>query len=861
MINIDKTSLWADQCDFYVLSVDDTLHVVYHNSFFLSNSVNSVGFSLKKCLEKLPVMQSEWYDVIVPIIKEVFTLGHYNSRMFTTEDGNGENALFFSAFKEENIPYVTCLLKTSHAGKSIFKGDLNDDVIFYRSMDAMLLIEREGRITRVNQATCELFEASAEQICRHGLEILNFEDQKSKLEYAHFKESLSKSRYNIIFDLSFKSKNNVTKVTELKLSRLNDEQFLAVARDVTYQKNVDSILLDVNEQLSLAVESSNVATWIYSIADNYNKTNEQWARQIGFEPQEITPTYDFFMERMHADDRQRAEEEISKTIKGATDQFSVQFRMKHREGHYIWLLSRGKVINWDDQGAATCLAGTHVDITEQKTIENQLSISEERYKRVVENLPLIFWTADAEGVFNFFNSYGLQYFNKKDVESIRKTLKENLHPDDVDSTMKEWKLANSNMLPYQHIHRLRRYDGNYRWFKARATPIFKNGKLSGWIGFTRDIHEGYLAQQRLEETEHHFDLLTSNIDEIIWLRSKNEYLMLTSEYNDSSFGKIAKRILGFEDNVIIPTEYGDQRLMELCHPDDLQELTSKFSEFETAKKPMEVTFRIIYNDSIYWLWNRNFYIGEGSDVSLGVIKDVTEMKIKEDELIETNHQLDNFVYRVSHDLRAPLASSLGLTQIMKQAVDMNDIMNYIDLQIQSLSKMDRFIHDILDYSRNSRREIEHEIINLEEKIDSIIEEFAHTSMYYEVTIKKDFKAFATLRSDPIRLIIILKNLIDNAFKYQDPSKSENLIIIKTHLDNGSSLIEVSENGIGIDEKFHEHLFKMFYRANDRISGSGIGLYIANETAKRLNGRIEFTSKLGEGSSFRLILPDSYKSEH
>lgn len=233
-----------------------------------------------------------------------------------------------------------------------------------------------------------------------------------------------------------------------------------------------------------------------------------------------------------------------------------------------------------------------------------------------------------------------------------------------------------------------------------------------------------------------------------------------------------------------------------------------------------------------------------------------ETEVHNDNLIIANRELDKFVYSASHDLRSPITSLKGLIEITREENDLEQIKEYLQLMHQSLTKQDQFISDIIDYSRNKRKQLSIEIISLNKLIDDCISQHQHIKNADNIAIRKNI-ILDEITTDCLRLKIILNNLISNAIKYSDPEKKKKYITIKTYEDNGFCKIEIEDNGIGIKDEFSNKIFEMFFVTNNNI-GSGLGLYIAKEAAENLNGNISVTSEINIGSTFTVSLPKRYE---
>lgn len=238
-----------------------------------------------------------------------------------------------------------------------------------------------------------------------------------------------------------------------------------------------------------------------------------------------------------------------------------------------------------------------------------------------------------------------------------------------------------------------------------------------------------------------------------------------------------------------------------------------------------------------------------------ILKTSEETAEKNTELAKTNAELDKFVYSVSHDLRSPIASVLGLVHLSKVENDLVTLKYYEELKEKSLQKLDGFISDILDYSRNARMEVKKEAIDWELFINQQLQQQQHSAEAKLVQITFEIDTKQVFYVDMYRLSIIFGNLLSNAIRYRDNYKEKQTIHIRIAADKETAKITFADNGIGIGQEHIDKIFKMFYRASSDSKGSGLGLYIVQETVQKLNGKISIDSKLGEGTMFVIELPN------
>jgi signal transduction histidine kinase len=232
-----------------------------------------------------------------------------------------------------------------------------------------------------------------------------------------------------------------------------------------------------------------------------------------------------------------------------------------------------------------------------------------------------------------------------------------------------------------------------------------------------------------------------------------------------------------------------------------------------------------------------------------------EIEVKNENLILVNNELDRFVYSASHDLRSPITSLKGLIEITQLEDNVSQIREYLRLMYQSLAKQDQFISDIIDYSKNKRKQIVMEPVSLQELFDEAIAQLMHIENANRITFTKELLV-DKIQSDGLRLKIIISNLLSNAIKYADSSKQEMYISIKTFPADGFHNIEVSDNGIGIKDEFKDNIFEMYFGTN-KNKGSGLGLYIVKEAVENIKGNISVCSESTIGSKFIVTIPNSY----
>lgn len=231
-----------------------------------------------------------------------------------------------------------------------------------------------------------------------------------------------------------------------------------------------------------------------------------------------------------------------------------------------------------------------------------------------------------------------------------------------------------------------------------------------------------------------------------------------------------------------------------------------------------------------------------------------EMRNKNKELMKVNDELNRFVYSISHDLRSPLMSILGIIKVSNLENNVR-APEHLQLIEKSVLKLDGYIRNIIDYYQNTRAEYLPESLNFKELIAEIVEGLKNqdASILFETQIEQKGEFYG----DNFRVKVIISNLISNAIKYQNPEAKENKVSITAKSDKNGVNISISDNGVGILQEHIDNIFKMFFRAENSVHkpGTGIGLYIVKEALEKIGGTIKVNSIPMEGSAFEIYIPN------
>lgn len=303
-------------------------------------------------------------------------------------------------------------------------------------------------------------------------------------------------------------------------------------------------------------------------------------------------------------------------------------------------------------------------------------------------------------------------------------------------------------------------------------------------------------------------------------------------------------------------------------PDGRESIKKIRADIEMVLKGEKVSKEWLYNDAHgnEILTQLTIIVPPDTDLSQVYVNivDITEksaikneLKEQLDELKKTNNELDRFVYSASHDLRSPLKSMLGLSNMITEGISPDDSkqLEQMGMMQSSIIKLDDFIEDILDYSRNARLKVRKKAIDFKKSIDEIMKNLIHMDGAEKIELRIEIDQKMEFISDKGRVNIVFSNLISNAIKYKDASKENAFIAIHVKCSNEFAIISIEDNGIGIDKNNLGRIFDMFYRATKKSTGSGLGLYIAKEAVEKVNGSMKIESELTHGTKFSITIPN------
>jgi PAS domain S-box-containing protein len=496
------------------------------------------------------------------------------------------------------------------------------------------------------------------------------------------------------------------------------------------------------------------------------------------------------------------------------------------------------------------------DVTEQVLSRKKIEESEKSYRELIENLPVATYSCDADGRIMIYNKAAVALWGREPVIGKDfwfgswKVYGLDGKPIPLESCPMAVVLKKGKAVIGEEII-IERPNGDKLNVLPYPVPIFdSSGRVNGAINMMMDITGIKNAELALKESEKKYRQIVETAQEGMWL---------IDETNKTTFVNTKMgEILEYSREEMMDKEiysFMNQKGREIVEKLLLrrEEKYNRQSRFKFMSKYGKEVWANVAANPLYD--EAGIYKG-----SLAMITDITDRKIAEErleqqnlELIKTNSELDRFVYSVSHDLRSPLTSVLGLISFIEEESQETDTIEHVKMIRNSINRLDEFIKNILSYSRNKRTGLEIIEIPLQKTILDIVDSLNSMEEAKGIHFEIDIQEKKPFYSDSLRFNTILENLISNAVKYHKKNKTDSYIKIIGKSDNKKLQLTIVDNGIGIDSAHHNKIFDMFFRLSGKKEGSGIGLYIVKETVEKLKGSIQVESELETGTTFIIKL--------
>ncbi len=543
--------------------------------------------------------------------------------------------------------------------------------------------------------------------------------------------------------------------------------------------------------------------------------------------------------------------------------YEAEHRIRHKDGSVRWIWARGHGVFAPD-GSLRFIEGLNLDMTHQRQAEERLRESEQRWRILTETLPQLVWSATPDGTCDYFSSQWTEHTGVAEAELLGWQWLETLHPDDREPTRRFWLASVAGHHAYDIEYRVRRRDGEYRWFKTRGVPIRDTGgNIVKWFGTCTDITELRDSEERFRGT------------------FENAAVGIGHRHLDGRFLRVNQKfcnILGYtRDELLQLTGPG------ITHPDDLADGVDLAEALVRGESPgFTLEKRYLRKDGTpVWVeLSVSLQRDEAGepDYFIGIVQDISNRKRLEEELRRAkeaaeaaNRAKDDFLANVSHEIRTPMNAILGMTELVLDTPLEEDQRQGLKTVKSAADSLLGIINDLLDFSKIEAGKLELAVadFSLREAVGDTLRALAVRAHKkgLELIYQVQPDVPDALVGDGGRVRQVLLNLAGNAVKFTDEGEvviTVGLQIADCRLQNEdppSNLqsaiyilqFVVRDTGIGIPAEQQERIFRAFEQEDTsttrKYGGTGLGLTIASRLVALMGGTITVDSAPGRGSTF------------
>jgi PAS domain S-box-containing protein len=615
---------------------------------------------------------------------------------------------------------------------------------------------------------------------------------------------------------------------------------LSILTDVTDHVLARKKIEESEERLRLATETTKLGTWEFLPQTGELTWSDECKRIYKF-PLDKEVDFDLFSDHIYPEDKDFALTEINKAMDPAgSGRYDIEYRiLKYTDKSVRWIRAQGKVFFNEEKKPARFI-GTVLDITDAKSKEETVRINEERLRLAVESGRLGTYELDIPNSSIIFSPRLAELFGLNPAEKrTHKDLRNALHPEDVhirDEAHEKAKETGSLFYEARVIWP----DKSIHWIRLNGNVVYdKAGNALRTYGTALDITEEKETERILKESEEKYRLIADAVPHMVW-----------EVELDGTISYINKQWADYSGLSLEELNHGGWS--KVLHPEDAEMVGKGWMDAFANKKTYVGECRIKNPDGGYsWFTLKTVPIkNDKDDVELwiGTATDIHDKKIAE-------QQKDEFISIASHELKTPVTSIKGFTQILFEKEGNNEAADLLSRMDNQVNKLTKLIIDLLDATKieNGQLKFAKENFDFNELVMEVSEEMQRTTESHE--IKANLTDTKMVSGDRNRIGQVIINLVSNAIKYSPNAKE---VIITSTVEKNNIKLCVKDFGIGIPEEKIANVFDRFFRVGGdkqyTFPGLGLGLFISSEIIKRHNGKITVQSTLKKGSTFCFTLP-------
>jgi PAS domain S-box-containing protein len=628
--------------------------------------------------------------------------------------------------------------------------------------------------------------------------------------------------------------------------------FIGVSHDITERIEAEEALRNSENRFSLSMDATSDGLWDWEIPSGKTYFSPGYFRMLGYEPNEYEHTFNTWKNLIHPEDVDAAISNKMECLNNITQNVQVEFRMKAKDGSWRWILGRGKAVERDIDGKAIRMIGTHVDITQRKLIEEDLSRKESMLKITGLTAKVGGWEIDAETLSIYWSEevYRIHELNFEFIPDINKTIDfyaPECRPAIMNAITRAIKFGESFDLELEFITD----KGNHKWVQSIGKALQENGKTKKVIGSIQDITARKKVEKELIASEALYRAIINASPYLITICDLNGRIKMYSPATSKLFGyEDSKEIIGrLVTDFLVPLEreraMGDIKLRLRGTKTGPNEYLAEHADGSNFY--FEVMGEFIHNVD-----------GQPTEMVL-IGRDVTdrkktemEIKLKNDELIKLNAEKDLFFSIISHDLRSPFNGFLGFTKTLAEQVSSltpDEIHTIASGMNKSATSLFGLLENLLQWARIQQGlmpfvPVQLHLDRIANRNIEMVKQYANSK---GIRIRNKIQDDTLVFADKNMLQTIFRNLLSNAIKF---TPNGGKISISAKIFNEELLVvSIKDSGIGMNPDLIRDLFRIDKKTNRKGTlgeySSGLGLVLCKEFVERHKGKIWVESKVDE----------------
>jgi PAS domain S-box-containing protein len=619
---------------------------------------------------------------------------------------------------------------------------------------------------------------------------------------------------------------------------------------------------DRNEdETRLIVESMPGLGWSTDPVGNFKYVNPSVLEYLGAPKEALdraAGTNTFGWESVvHPDDAENTVKDWLHSLKTGAP-FQSLLRIRRFDGTYRWFRNAGQPSR-DHTGRVTGWYGTTIDIDEQKKAEEALRRSDNQFRTAIGTIPTLVWAARPDGSAEFFNRRWLDYTGLTEDDARDWGWVAAIHPDDSISLGDTWRTIIASGEPAEAEARLRRSDGEYRWFLFRAAPLRDEaGEIVKWYGTNTDIEERRQAEQRTQEAERQLRAVIDTVPMIVWSALPDG----TNDFHN-------QRLLSYTG--FSPEQAQDMGWKEMIHPDDVHRHGETWIRSVKTGNSFECESRLRRGDGVYrWFLARAEPMRDeagqivkwyGTNVDIDDRKRAEQENAKlrqlEADLARVNRvsMMGELAASLAHEIKQPIAAATMNTSTCLRWLE-NEPPRIEDARrkVSAIANDMKRATDIIDrnHSLYRRESSQREPIDLNEVIRHMIALLRDTADRNSILIRTELDPkVAMTAADRVQVQQVLMNLMLNGIEAMKES-SGTLTIASKQSDDNQLMVSVSDSGVGLPVEGAERVFETLFTT--KPDGTGIGLPLSRRIIESHGGRIWASANTPRGAVFHFTVP-------